>query len=257
MIEPSGILSVLDSMNRLISTLLLLTAPAIALAERFESGTTQVPLLELYTSEGCSSCPPADRWLSELIEDPDLWNDYVPVALHVDYWDYLGWGDKFASAAFSDRQREYRRSGYTSGVYTPGVILGGQEWRSWRRATTPPMLERPRVGSLAISVENGEFEASFSPEKTAEIAKPTLHVVQLGFGLCTQIKAGENRGRELTHDFVVLDHQQFKANRSQSWTGTLERPELVNGVGRVAVAAWISDGGDPIPLQSVGGWINH
>jgi hypothetical protein len=76
-------------------------------AQTFQSGPARVGLLELYTSEGCSSCPPAESWLSGLAGNDALWKDVVPVAFHVDYWDYLGWRDVFASSAFSERQRDY------------------------------------------------------------------------------------------------------------------------------------------------------
>ncbi|MCB1738986.1 MAG: DUF1223 domain-containing protein, partial [Gammaproteobacteria bacterium] len=102
------------------------------------SGPRQVALLELFTSEGCSSCPPADRWLSGLIDDPRLWRELVPVAFHVDYWDYLGWPDRFASREFSRRQRDHARSGGLSQVYTPGVVLNGAEWRGWHRGRPLP-----------------------------------------------------------------------------------------------------------------------
>jgi len=80
-----------------------LTAAAVT----FESSETQTSLLELYTSEGCSSCPPAEKWLSRLKESPGLWKDFVPVAFHVDYWDYLGWRDRWSSKTFTDRQHAY------------------------------------------------------------------------------------------------------------------------------------------------------
>src|SRR5881394_2772067 len=73
----------------------------------FQSSGEQVALLELYTSEGCSSCPPAETWLSRLKESPKLWKDFVPVAFHVDYWDYLGWKDPFAAKVYTERQHEY------------------------------------------------------------------------------------------------------------------------------------------------------
>ena len=76
-------------------------------AQTITSGPACASLLELYTSEGCSSCPPAEAWLSNLTTDARLWTDVVPVAFHVDYWDYLGWDDVFACADFSERQRDY------------------------------------------------------------------------------------------------------------------------------------------------------
>src|SRR5713226_2490390 len=69
----------------------------------FESGPQKIHLLELFTSEGCSSCPPAEAWLSKLKSDPRLWKDFVPLAFHVDYWDRLGWRDRFSSRAWTER----------------------------------------------------------------------------------------------------------------------------------------------------------
>lgn len=96
----------------------------------FTSTETQVRLVELYTSEGCSSCPPADRWLSGLLTSPHLWGSIIPIAFHVSYWDYLGWHDSFALDEYSQRQRAYANLGKT-GVYTPGFFVNGQEWRGF------------------------------------------------------------------------------------------------------------------------------
>src|SRR6516164_9572668 len=92
---------------------------------RFESGPAQVSLLELYTSEGCSSCPPAEAWLGELSRNPNLWRAVVPVSFHVDYWDNLGWKDGFSSREFTLRQRFYAASWGSESVYTPGFVLNG------------------------------------------------------------------------------------------------------------------------------------
>src|ERR1043166_1377606 len=80
---------------------------AVAGELSFQSSEQRTPLIELYTSEGCSSCPPAEAWLSKLKTEAGLWKDFVPVAFHVDYWDHLGWRDRFASAVFTERQRAY------------------------------------------------------------------------------------------------------------------------------------------------------
>src|SRR5260370_30783575 len=93
----------------------------------FESPERQTVLLELFTSEGCSSCPPAESWLSQLKQKPGLWSDFVPVAFHFDYWDYLGWRDRWASQQFSDRQRGYASSCSNHSVYTPRFVLHGNE----------------------------------------------------------------------------------------------------------------------------------
>ena len=93
-----------------------LAAVAVAEAE-------PVVVVELYTSQGCSSCPPADEFLAMMASDPRI----LPLALHVDYWDYIGWADKFAHAAFTDRQRDYARVINSRTIYTPQLIIGGQD----------------------------------------------------------------------------------------------------------------------------------
>ena len=94
-----------------------------------ESGPRQVTLVELYTSEGCSSCPRADRWISHFVDSSDLWQRVVPLSFHVDYWDYLGWKDRFSKPEFSKRQRNHKKTGNVPAVYTPGTLVNGKEWR--------------------------------------------------------------------------------------------------------------------------------
>src|SRR5450432_4372054 len=99
---------------------LALSAPmAVAAETRFESGPQQSALVELYTSEGCSSCPPAEAWMSRWKNDPGLWKKFVPVAFHVDYWDRLGWRDRFSSGEWTARQSRYASLWGSGSVYTP------------------------------------------------------------------------------------------------------------------------------------------
>src|SRR3954471_14035949 len=93
----------------------------------FESKPAQTHLIELFTSEGCSSCPPAEAWLSKLKSDPGLWKAFVPLAFHVDYWDRLGWRDPFASKEWTARQYRYAANWKGESVYTPGFVLDGVE----------------------------------------------------------------------------------------------------------------------------------
>src|SRR5271156_4139860 len=95
----------------------------------FRSGETQNHLLELFSSEGCSSCPPADAWLASLRGSSDLWKKFVPVEFHVDYWNRLGWTDRLSKSVFTERQQSYAREWANSNVYTPGFVLDGLEWR--------------------------------------------------------------------------------------------------------------------------------
>lgn len=227
---------------------------SLALGQTFASGNQQVPLLELYTSEGCSSCPPADRWFSRLVEDGGLWSAYVPIAFHVDYWNHLGWDDPFAEARFSQRQRDYHRQGHTRGVYTPGVMSAGSEWHRWRRSALPPASSGTTIGSLTLAVDSGRFSAEFRPASNTQVKDARLTVAVLGFGLQSAVQSGENRGRILKHDFVVLGMQKYRSNDG-SWQGQLPSAQPQQGEERQAVVAWLSYGNQLQPQQATGGWL--
>lgn len=183
----------------------LLTALALhASAQNVTSGTDRNALLELYTSEGCSSCPPADAWLGELVNSEALWEDIVPVAFHVTYWDALGWPDALAALAHDDRQRRLaRRTG--SGVYTPGMFRDGEEYRVWRRrAPAATSAAAPAPGPLELTLGPADLQANFRPTASAGVGgdRLTLHVAWLR-GASSSVRAGENRGRRLRHEFAV------------------------------------------------------
>src|SRR5580698_1073863 len=127
-------------LDKIAVAMLLSVMPVIAETNnvRFQSPPTQTALLELYTSEGCSSCPPAEDWLNRLKSSPGLWTDFVPLAFHVDYWDRLGWSDPWASTSFSDRQRSYTKLWRGHSLYTPGFVLNGKEWRDWQEHRDGP-----------------------------------------------------------------------------------------------------------------------
>lgn len=236
----------------------LFSIPGVASSTQtlaLESGDFRVSLLELYTSEGCSSCPPADRWLARLQDDPRLWREVVPVAFHVDYWDYIGWRDRFASPAYGDRQRDYARNRRVSTVYTPGFVLAGKEWRSWFVRPTLELEGGMQAGKLRLSVRDQRAKVSFSP--SAPLNELEVHVAMLGFDLKTDVGAGENGGRTLAHDFVVLAHHSQAMTRNETvHTASFALPEPVLPSARRAIAAWVSVPGDPGPIQAVGGWLN-
>jgi hypothetical protein len=220
------------------------------------SSATRVPLIELYTSEGCSSCPPADHWLSTLKADPRLWREMVPIAFHVDYWDDLGWRDRYASPAHTERQRLYALSGGLSQVYTPGVVLQGHEWRNWTRGSEVPRNEPVPAGPLQLEIVSGtSVQLSYMPASTPA-ASLAATVALLGFDLVSAVKRGENAGRELHHDFVVLNLTRTVLRRDgDHYRATLPLPTSQQPARRRAVAAWVSAGSNPAPLQSVGGWL--
>src|ERR1043165_160036 len=114
--------------------LLALEGAALAASCKAESGNRTVALVELYTSEGCSSCPPADRWLSGLAARGFGAGRVVPLALHVDYWDYIGWKDPYGRREFSLRQRKLSQLQRMALVYTPQVLIQGRDFPRWGRS---------------------------------------------------------------------------------------------------------------------------
>jgi hypothetical protein len=224
----------------------------------FSSGIRRVPLVELYTSEGCSSCPPADRWLSSLKGDPRLWRDFTPIAFHVDYWDYIGWKDRFARPEYGDRQRRHAAEGGARVVYTPGVFRNGQEWRGWRHSVSVAPGDTD-AGSLLVRVSGKRVTARFEPPAGLTPTEPLrLHVALLGMNLETEVGAGENRGRTLTHDFVVLSmHNATLAHDGNDgvFETTLTLPETVPTATEHALVAWIAHRDSQRAIQSVGGYL--
>jgi hypothetical protein len=168
-------------------------------------------LVELYTSEGCSSCPPADRWLSELATRGD--KRVVPLAFHVSYWDYIGWKDRFADARYTERQREVAQAQGASMVYTPQVMIGGQDFRRW---SSPGAVDRaideiaksPSQARIAIAsrpVGEAGIDGNASLQSTAKSRGVVLFVALTQDGLSSKVTAGENRGENLRHHAVVRD----------------------------------------------------
>ncbi len=233
-------------------SVVLLSTYGYAETIELNSGQQKTTLLELYTSEGCSSCPPADKWLSALTDDPKLWKEIIPIAYHVDYWDYIGWKDPFASASNSHRQRRYYQEKGISAVYTPGFVSNGYEWRRWFGLKK---IERSHEmpGELKVSIYNGVLKAEYNGKEIKKMPLK-LNVVILGFGLETKIKAGENAGRTLNHDFVVIGQDTQKSFNGQ-WTMPLPKTQK-HEMTRQGIAVWVSQTNRQQPIQSAGGWIN-
>lgn len=216
----------------------------------FKSGNKQVSLVELYTSQGCSSCPPADEWLGELKDEPGLWKEFVPVAFHVDYWDYLGWKDSFSKKEYSSRQRLHRKQGNVKVVYTPGFFLNGKEWKR-RLGRSTPSLGNKNAGNLQATLNGHTLKVKY--DSANPISTATLNVGILGFGFQTPIQAGENSNRVLAEDFVLLSHSEHLSS-NQTWEVML--PENITpSTEKYGLAIWVSYGTDLKPLQTTGGWL--
>ncbi|MEW8506789.1 MAG: DUF1223 domain-containing protein [Candidatus Thiodiazotropha sp.] len=219
-----------------------------------ESTVQRVNLLELFTSHGCSSCPPADAWLRDLESHPGLWRELIPLAFHVDYWDGLGWPDRFASKAFSQRQRDYRRQGAVRSVYTPGFVLNGQEWRQWFYRPELDLKTTENVGTLTLQVDSGSgARLRFSPQPNLETTDYVAHLAILGFGLSSPIGGGENSGRTLDESFVVLSHRTTAAQQGE-WQFDWPLFSAAEA-DRLAIVAWLTRPGSTQQVQAVGGWL--
>ena len=109
-----------------LSTILLSSPAGAASGTQFSSGPEQTVMIELFTSQGCNSCPPAEAYLNRFTANPGLWKKFIPLAYHVDYWDYLGWKDRFAHPAHAQRQRQYAQQRSLKTVYTPALAVNGQ-----------------------------------------------------------------------------------------------------------------------------------
>jgi hypothetical protein len=215
-----------------------------------ESKPARAHLIELYTSEGCASCPPAEEWMSGLKNQPRLWQDIVPVAFHVDYWDHLGWRDPFASKLWTERQADYSARWKTESVYTPAFVLDGKEWHYGKL----PEAATETPGILKITIDGERVTAAFkgSPDRSGRY---DIHVARLGFALMADVIAGENQGKKLSHDFVVLGltNETMKAGTKELRVPVSATRSTVEP--RTAIVAWITQAGQIEPIQAVGGWL--
>ncbi len=215
-----------------------------------QSGPQKVSLLELYTSEGCSSCPPAETWLTRLTTDGRLWKEIVPVAFHVDYWDDLGWKDRYARRDYSARQRSYSAAWGTGSVYTPGFAFNGREWKGWFGGTPLPNPDDRSPGTLEVKIGNGTARIMYSEKSGPKEIE--AHIVPLAMEVSSDVSAGENRGRKLAHSFVALDLVSFKLNGGN---GEFSGESPLNIANAKAVAVWVTAAGSLNPLQAAGGFL--
>jgi hypothetical protein len=195
-----------------IAFFMALAAPALAASCTVESGAQRVALLELYTSEGCDSCPPADRWASALPGRGLGPARVVTLGFHVDYWNALGWNDPFAKPGYSARQRAASRRNRATVVYTPQFLLNGADYR--RGFFKDDAVER--IGAInqdrpdaRISLKLAVTPAELSVQGAAVIPEAgrrngaQTYLALYENNLSTMVAAGENRGKQLRHDYVV------------------------------------------------------
>jgi hypothetical protein len=195
-------------------SLLALPVSAAAPLCSAKSGAHTVALVELYTSEGCDSCPPADRWLRTLPGTGVTPDKAVALSLHVDYWDYIGWKDPYAKAVFGERQKLAGAINKSTVVYTPQVMLAGRDFRRWRDGGLADEVRRinaqPARASIEIDMREAgagrlEVQARAGALREQDRADAALYLAYYQSGLKSEVRAGENRGVTLQHDYVARE----------------------------------------------------
>jgi hypothetical protein len=237
-------------LNPVLALVLAATPMAARAAEcRIASGPGTAALVELYTSEGCSSCPPADRWLSAFAghRDPRV----VPIAFHVQYWDSLGWKDRFGDPRYTGRQKDEGKRSGARFVYTPQVVVAGRDFPDWRSDSTfeemiGAVQHRPARATLEIASRvaadgtiSGSVTSTLVPgSKPANLA---LVVALVQGGLSSRVTAGENRGERLAHEFVTRDMVTAAPGAGRSMHDYAFKPRSDWDTARMSVTAFLQD----------------
>ncbi len=225
------------------TALILALVPLAAAAQTCEVRSAAQPpaIVELYTSEGCSSCPPADRWLTGLKGR----NDVIALAFHVNYWDRLGWPDRFATPAITERQHQLAQTSGSSYVYTPQVVMNGRDLRNWSDAS----IARPAASKVALSMKREGNTVTANVGAGSERLAGYWAVLEDGHS--TRVKAGENSGETLKHDHVVTLYKPVDA-----WAGkddkqwSLALPPASAGATRRVVFV-VTDAASQRPVQAL------
>jgi hypothetical protein len=178
------------------------------------SPITRNVLVELFTSDGCDSCPPANKWLSSAVRGGD--KGLIPISMHVTYWNQLGWKDGFSKAFFDDRQDSYARQAINKFSYTPELFLNAREWRGWKNGGRNEIADAEKESSpisinlVATRLDNGNLsvETTISPDKGApkvDLSAARLYVLLYEDDLTEHPNAGELKNVLLKHDHVIRD----------------------------------------------------
>ena len=181
-----------------------------------KSPFNRVALLELYTSEGCSSCPPADRFLSALKTSEISDKQLIPLAFHVTYWDYIGWKDPFANKQYDQRQRELAHKSRKNSVYTPQFVLSGKDYRTYAsfNEDVNKLASQKATVDLELSAQilstagfDEQLQLNLKTDiSSSEIKEVGFYLVVIENNLISDVNDGENDGKRLQHDYVVRQY---------------------------------------------------
>jgi hypothetical protein len=218
------------------------------------SSDRQTAVVELYTSEGCSSCPPADRWLSKLVTAADDELDLLALSFHVDYWDYLGWKDRFSSAEYTRRQRELGANNQQRTIYTPEFFVNGEEARGAGNILEKiQMVNRQQPSlelQLSVARDANELVVSLqSPSRRDDTGQMHHRYLVYENNLATQVERGENSGKMLHHQQVVRYMSQSRSLADQNQYRIQINPDWQPD--NIGVAVLVTEPGDRHYLQAV------
>ncbi len=226
------------------STLLTLFITALTLVfhPKEAKKDNNVVVLELFTSQGCSSCPPADQLLNKVKSDK-----VIALSYHVDYWDYIGWKDPFGKSEYSDKQRLYASKFNSSTIYTPQLVINGKEHmvgsdklRLGQKVSNHSKIES--VNSVSISnVSKQEQLVKFNYNVNGDLTNKYIRTVLVINGRTTYVKRGENRNRKLVNTNIVVNELRFKLE-TNSGLGSVVIPEIVESADDLSLIVIIENG---------------
>ncbi|MBX7151783.1 DUF1223 domain-containing protein [bacterium] len=210
---------------------------------------SQPIVIELFTSEGCSSCPPADELLSDLGMKNDL--NIIPLAYHVDYWDYIGWKDPFAQKTFTERQNEYANALSLNTLYTPQTVIQGRlecvgSNRERIKEAITNARNHPALAGIVLAVNETRSAITVEAVSDVELPRSNVWLALYENDLTTSVKHGENGGRQLHHDYVVrkLIHIS-EISGKKKWNSAIDIPIDKNwNLKNIGAAAFIQDAFD-------------
>ena len=234
------------AMRTLLVVLTMIATGASAADCSVRTGAATNTLVQLYTSEGCSSCPPAERWLSQFARTPHA--GVVPIAFHVHYWDYIGWKDIYADPRHTERQQAFAKATGASSVYTPQVVVSGRDLPSWhedRAFADAVRASQARKPAAAIEITprraaDGTIEGDAKADVSMVTTPLTLVVAVTQDGVTSRPNAGENKGEMLAENFVVRDVTEFRGSASISGHFRFA-PKANWNPDRMSVVAYVQD----------------
>lgn len=218
-------------------------------ALEWESGKNKVNFIELFTSESCSSCPPAEAWLNKLKHSDGLFKSFVPIEFHVDYWNYLNWKDRFSKPEFTQRQRNYAHYRSQNSVFTPQLLINSST--DWHYSKDIPSKSTISAPNLKVKFNKDTYTAKVNIESKTN-SEYICEAALLGGDYTTKVKAGENEGKVLKHEFVAIDLKSTKSKNNFCEIKLNKHSDLKN----IAIAIWIKKVGDLKVIQATGNYIN-